>query len=116
MNIDDICFAVTNQYIIIPLMVTNRVSIDDAENGEEELTQVETTILGESTIHMKGQHKTYFRIMWLGDDGRPDMCNVFLNKGEAVEYAVERATVDSRSKLKEVVRLENQIEELRNYY
>jgi len=100
-------FAVTDQHVIIPLVVTSLAT-------REDYTKAVTEIVGESTSHAQCHHETYFMSMWLEEDGSIDKANVFTDVEQAKVYAIERVDMALATINRQICSLGNQRNKLEN--
>lgn len=83
------------------------------DESDESFVQVTTEIVGSSNGHTECHHKNYFKFMWLDDNGLPDKSNVFVNKKDAIHYALTRAEADMATKQKAVDDIQQHIYDLK---
>lgn len=108
---NDKYFAVTDQHVIIPLRV---IDVEEVELGDgDNIFRIETEVVGEVTSHMECHHRIYFRDMWLDDSGLPDKGNVFVDKKDAVTYAIKRAENEQQTHKMAINGIQKQIAKLR---
>lgn len=100
------CYGVTDHHIIIPLKEISRI-------GHGEFTQIETEISGKSNEYMECHHKFYFKEMWLDEDGLPDKGNVFVNKADAIKYALKKAKEEIKMKTEALNAIKRQVVKLK---
>lgn len=98
-------YAVTDHHIIITLVVIK-------ETVREDYVQIETEISGEADDYMLCHYNHYFKEMWLDDDGLPDKGNVFVNKSDAVAYALKKANEEIETKQAAIDYIKEQVVKL----
>jgi len=98
-------YGVTDHHIIIPLVVVK-------ETTREEFIQIETEIFGESNDYMVCHYNHYFKEMWLDEQGLPDKGNVFVNKSDAIAYALKNANEEIKTKQAAIDYIKEQVVKL----
>lgn len=104
-------FAVTDQFVIIPLVVVETQTREDYTKVITEITKEHIDDLGR---HAECHHKTYFKEMWLEEDGTINKQNVYSDLEHAKEYALKRLEEQLSYKCKEISRLVIQKEKIQN--
>ena len=99
------CYGITDHHIIIPLVVVKRFRMED-------YVKIETEISGESNDYMECHHNHYFKEMWLDEHGLPDKGNVFVNKSDAIAYALKNANEEIETKQTAIDYIKQQVEKL----
>lgn len=102
-----VCFAVTDQFAIIPLREIARTETDG-------MTLIETKIDGdvEYVSHCECHHRIYFREMWLDDDGKPDKGTVFMTLSEAKKWVASSIKIKIAEKRRELKSLQTKLDKL----
>ncbi len=98
-------YGVTDHHIIVPLKVIKRTTVED-------FVKIETEIFGESNDYMECHHHHYFKEMWLDEDGLPDKGNVFVNKTNAIAYALKKANEEIETKQAAIDYIKEQVVKL----
>lgn len=111
-KVNDTCFGVTDHHMIIPMKVIGREEIEMI-GDDDNYFQIETKIDCEVTSYMECHHSNYFKFMWLDDNGLPDKGNVFVNKKDAVAYALKNAEDDVEIKQIAIDAIQRQISKLK---
>jgi hypothetical protein len=103
------CFAVTDQWAIIPLREVSRTVYT-----EDEIAVIVTEICGEVEYsrHCEAHHDIYFRTMYLTPEGEPDKNTVFMTLQEAKDWASSHIKTDMVSKRRELRQLQTKLEKL----
>jgi len=103
-----LCFAVTDQFNIIPLKEVGRKVYPD------NFIMISTEIIGKvnNTGHCQAHHKAYFASIWLTKEGSPDKQGVFLTKSEANAYALTQINDSIAHKQSEIGRLKTMAAEI----
>jgi len=101
------CFAVTDQDVIIPLREIRREVYED-----DGLVLIETEIIGdpEYPAHCEAHHKAYFKELWLNKDGEPDKGNVFMTRAEAVDWVAKNIRTKIAGKQRELRELQHKLD------
>jgi hypothetical protein len=102
-----VCFAVTDQHVIIPLNIIEKKEIDGC-------FKIETEIACEPTGHSSSHHKAYFKSMWCNSHYLRDNQGVFEHKDDAITHALSNARDDLRIKQTEIERLNEKILNLKS--
>ncbi len=100
------CFAVTNQDVIIPLREIEREVYED-----DDLVLIKTEIAGEVEYpsHCETHHKIYFKEMWLNKEGEPDKKNVFMTRQDAVDWVSKSIRTKIARKQRELRELQQKL-------
>lgn len=99
------CYGVTDHHIIIPLKVIKRTAVED-------FVKIETEITGKSNDYMECHYNHYFKEMWLDEEGLPDKGNVFVNKSDAIAYALRKANEEIEMKQSAINYIKEQVVKL----
>lgn len=85
MNLNDTIYAVTDQHVLLELVVT------EADSNFEDLegwTKVSTKLADETAKrHAKSHHQAYFAEFFLDSEGAPNRSSIYKYKANAVEAA-----------------------------
>ncbi len=104
MRKDQAIFAVTDQNVLIPLVVTN---VETDIEGLEGWLEVTTKLSDEdASRHQSAHHQAHFRKLFIEPDGTSSRAGVFESKEAAIDYAEK--SIDS-----ELRRLQSNMEALR---
>lgn len=98
-------YGVTDHHIIIPLVEVKRTT-------REDYIQIETKISGGFDDYMLCHYNHYFKDMWLDDDGLPDKGSVFVNKADAITYALKNAKEEIKTKQAAIDYIKEQVVKL----
>lgn len=82
-NIGKVFYAVTDQFVIIPIKVVK----EDVE--EDSSSYCKTEVEGESGFHQECHHRHYFKSIWV-ESGEADNPCVFSSEKGAVKNAIEK--------------------------
>ena len=111
LNVGDNLYAVTDQHVVIPLVVT----VSEPHDKVEGITVINTEILGEKenkSNHMQAHHECYFQELTIDVDAGMWQSTIFLNKTDAIHLAQKQAKEREMYVRRELKSLEKRLKEL----